>query len=46
MELMRLHAGLPNRTPLSIYGMSPALIHTVGVSSDREDQNRLAEGRR
>ena len=45
-ELTRLHAGLPDRTPLAMYGMSPALIHTVGVSSDREDQNRLAEGRR
>ena len=45
-ELTRLHAGLPDRPPLAMYGMSPALIHTVGVSSDREDQNRLAEGKR
>ncbi len=45
-EIGRLHAGLPRRPPLAMYGLSPALIHTVGVSSDREDQNRLAEGRR
>ncbi len=31
---------------LSAYVLHPALIRTVGVSSDREDQNRLAEGRR
>ena len=45
-ELPRLHASLPPRRPLRAYGLGPALIRTVGVSSDREDQNRLAEGRR
>ncbi len=45
-ELPRLHATLMPRRPLRAYGMGPALIRTVGVSSDREDQNRLAEGRR
>lgn len=45
-EIARLQAILPNRTPLPTYALWPALIRTVGVSSDREDQNRLAEGRR
>ena len=31
---------------LTAHALHPALIRTVGVSSDREDQNRLAEGRR
>ncbi len=31
---------------LRAFVLHPALIRTVGVSSDREDQNRLAEGRR
>lgn len=45
-ELTALHDTLPERRALRAYGMGPALIRTVGVSSDREDQNRLAEGRR
>ena len=38
---------IPHRTErLQAYVLHPALIRTVGVSSDREDQDRLAEGRR
>ncbi len=45
-EIARLHATIPARSPVPTYAVWPALIRTVGVSSDREDQNRLAEGRR
>lgn len=37
---------VPRPDRLRAYVLHPALIRTVGVSSDREDQNRLAEGRR
>lgn len=38
---------IPRRADrLQAYVLHPALIRTVGVSSDREDQDRLAEGRR
>ena len=41
-ELERLQARLPEAPPLAAYVLHPALIRTVGVSSDREDQNRIA----
>ncbi len=40
-ELTRLHQGIPRADRLSAHVLHPALIRTVGVSSDREDQNRL-----
>ncbi len=43
-QLGRMPVARPER--LGAYVLHPALIRTVGVSSDREDQNRLAEGRR
>lgn len=43
-HLRELPVARPER--LRAYVLHPALIRTVGVSSDREDQNRLAEGRR
>ncbi len=41
-----LQAMIGRADRLDAFVLSPALIRTVGVSSDREDQNRLAEGRR
>lgn len=41
-ELDRLSAALPRPDRLRARVLTPALIRTVGVSSDREDQNRLA----
>lgn len=43
-ELDRLAAALPSRPPLRALVHTPALIRTVGISSDREDQNRLHPG--
>ena len=40
-ELGRLCAGIPRAERLRARVLHPALIRTVGVSSDREDQNRL-----
>jgi hypothetical protein len=39
--LDRLQAGIPRADRLRAYVLHPALVRTVGVSSDREDQNRL-----
>lgn len=44
--LDRLRPLVQRADRLRAYALHPALIRTVGVSSDREDQNRLAEGRR
>ena len=41
-ELGRWQARIGQRERLRAYVLSPALIRTVGVSSDREDQNRGA----
>lgn len=43
-ELLRLQARTAPAPPLSAHVLHPALIRTVGVSSDREDQNRLHPG--
>ena len=40
-ELGRLSAAIPRPERLRARVLTPALIRTVGVSSDREDQNRL-----
>lgn len=40
-ELERLGAALPRVGRLSAWVLQPALIRTVGVSSDREDENRV-----
>ena len=40
-ELGRLQACIPRPDRLRAYTLHPALIRTVGISSDREDQNRL-----
>ena len=45
-ELRRWQRHISRDDRLAAFVLSPALIRTVGVSSDREDQNRLAEGRR
>lgn len=46
-EILDTLAPIPQRAErLRSYVMHPALIRSVGVSSDREDQDRLAEGRR
>jgi hypothetical protein len=39
--LDRLQAAIPRAERLRAYVLHPALVRTVGVSSDREDQNRL-----
>ena len=39
-ELDRLRSGVPRAERLSAWVMHPALIRTVGVSSDREDDDR------
>jgi hypothetical protein len=39
--LDRLQAAIPRADRLRAYTLHPALVRTVGVSSDREDQNRL-----
>ena len=38
--LDRLQHGIPRAQRLDAYVLHPALIRTVGVSSDREDENR------
>ncbi len=43
-ELERLGAAVPRPERLRACALFPALIRTVGVSSDREDQNRLHPG--
>lgn len=43
-ELTILEARIPRPDRLRAYALFPALIRTVGVSSDREDQNRLHPG--
>ncbi len=43
-ELDRLQARIPRNDRLRAHTLHPALIRTVGVSSDREDQNRLHPG--
>lgn len=46
-EILDRLAPIPQRAErLRAYVMHPALVRSVGVSSDREDQDRLAEGRR
>ena len=46
-EILDTLAQVPQRPErMRAYVMHPALIRSVGVSSDREDQDRLAEGRR
>jgi hypothetical protein len=39
--LDQLQAAIPRAGRLRAYALHPALVRTVGVSSDREDQNRL-----
>ena len=39
-ELDRLRHGVPRAERLDAWVMHPALIRTVGVSSDREDDDR------
>lgn len=43
-ELDRLQGRIPRADRLQACTLHPALIRTVGVSSDREDQNRLHPG--
>ena len=39
-ELMRLGAAVPRGERLAGYALYPALVRTVGVGSDREDEDR------
>jgi GR25 family glycosyltransferase involved in LPS biosynthesis len=43
-ELGRLGGGVPRVERLTAHVLHPALIRTVGVSSDREDENRMHPG--
>lgn len=40
-ELQRLQRDIPRHGRLHAHVLHPALVRTVGISSDREDQNRL-----